>query len=202
MKLSDYYRQTVKMNESFTGGWATHYYGVFTKVIKENNYKIVAEVGIGYGTHAKYILQNNDIDKLYLIDPMKYYPNDGFAVDIMNQESDDHFNELHSLISNELSQWNNKVTWFRTESLNVTQEQIPDESLDCVFVDGDHSYNAVLEDLRFWFKKVRPGGQMLGDDYWMPDVRRAVEEFSSEIGICFDFLTKEGTDYKIFRFQK
>jgi hypothetical protein len=204
MKLKDFYRNTVDLNDSMKGGWARCYYGVFTNVIKENGYKVIAEVGIGYGTHAKYILKNNEIQHLYLIDPTKYYPNDGFAEDIMKQEPEipeNNFNELYNLINEELLPWKDKYTWFRSESLSITNTQIPDSSIDCIFIDGDHSYNAVLNDLQFWWDKVRPGGQLLGDDYWMGDVAKAVNEFAKNNSLTFDFLTN-GTDYKIYRFNK
>ena len=34
--------------------------------------------------------------------------------------------------------------------------RVPDASQDLVFVDADHSYAAVKEDLRVWAPKVRP----------------------------------------------
>ena len=36
------------------GGWAGYYYGIFSQVIKDNNFKTCVEVGIGYGFHAKF----------------------------------------------------------------------------------------------------------------------------------------------------
>ena len=65
------------------GGWAHYYYGVFSKIIKENNFKTCVEIGIGYGFHAKEILENTYVEKLYLVDPMCYYPNDGFVDDVL-----------------------------------------------------------------------------------------------------------------------
>lgn len=203
--LAHFYRRIVDLNDSQVGGWGSLYYGVFTKIINDNNYKKVAEVGIGYGTHAKYILKTTQVDKLYLIDPMVYYPNDLFADDIMRCQSvipNNHFNEFHDLIQQELSPWKSRFTWFRTQSLNVTQSQIADGELDCVFVDGDHSYEAVKNDLRFWWTKVRAGGHMLGDDYWMDGVACAVHEFAIEYNLVPEFLTAEGKDYKIFSFKK
>jgi len=203
--LVNYYRRTVDLNDSFKGGWATYYYGVFSKVINDNNYKKVAEVGIGYGTHAKYILKTTNVDKLYLIDPMQYYPNDAFADDIMRcipESPKNNFNELYSLIQQELSPWKDRFTWFRTKSLDITNDQIADSELDCVFVDGDHSYEAVIQDLPFWWKKVRVGGRMLGDDYWMDNVARAVNQFARENNLVPEFLSSEGKDYKIFSFTK
>jgi Methyltransferase domain len=205
MKLSDYYNETVRKNEKETGGWSPFYYGALTKVINDNNYKNVAEVGIGYGTHAKYILKTTDVSNLILVDPTKYYSNDGFANDIMNQTPEipgNNFNELYDLINKELSPWKDRFTWYRTESLTITDEQVPNNSLDCVFIDGDHSYQAVYNDLRFWWKKVRSGGQLLGDDYWMNEVAEAVNDFAKLYNLKYDFVYKDGSDYKIYRFYK
>lgn len=206
MKLKDFYKNVVYMNDNKTGGWAPYYYGVFSDIIKQNNYKNIAEVGIGYGTHAKYILNNNpNINKLYLIDPVSYYPNDGFTDDIMSKEPEqvgNNFNELYGLIRNELEPWNNKYIFFRNKSLEITNEQIPDESLDAVFIDGAHDYDNVFADLKFWIKKIRKGGQMLGDDYVMSDVKRAVDDFSILNNINYDLLSLETSKYPIFRFKK
>jgi predicted O-methyltransferase YrrM len=60
--------------------------------------------------------------------------------------------------------------------------QIPEESLDLVFIDGDHSYEGVKIDLGWW-DKVKPGGIFCGHDYksrgrkWS-GVVRAVDEWA------------------------
>jgi hypothetical protein len=203
--LKDYYRTTVDANDEMRAGWATLYYGVFSKVINDNNYKTVAEVGIGFGTHAKYVLKTTSVDKLYLVDPTRYYPNDGFVDNIMNctpEVPDNNFNELYDLIKNELTPWEDRYTWFRIPSLEVTNDQIADGSLDCVFVDADNSYDAVKNDLPFWWKKIRVGGKMLGDDYWMDTVAKAVNEFAKDIDVTPEFLTVEGKTYQIYSFTK
>lgn len=206
MKLETYYRESVAKNDALTGGWAPSYYGVFSAVIHENGYRNVAEVGIGYGTHAKYILKHNEIDKLHLIDPMVFYPNDAFSDEIAKCETRvpgaKPFDELHDLIREELEPWSSKYAWHRVKSLEITDLQIPDGSLDCVFVDGDHSYEAVKQDLPFWWRKIRVGGQMLGDDYWMEGVKYAVKDFAFSNNMKYDLLCKENTKYPIFRFRK
>lgn len=40
-----------------------------------------------------------------------------------------------------------------------------DESLDGVFIDADHSYEAVKKDIDDWMPKVRKGGILAGHDY-------------------------------------
>jgi hypothetical protein len=41
----------------------------------------------------------------------------------------------------------------------------PDASFDYVYVDADHTYDGVRDDLRCWFPKVRAGGVLAGHDY-------------------------------------
>jgi predicted O-methyltransferase YrrM len=55
---------------------------------------------------------------------------------------------------------------------------VDDASLDFVFIDADHSYESVKEDIAHWAPKVRKGGWIGGHDYnknW-PGVIRAVDE--------------------------
>jgi hypothetical protein len=112
------------------------------------------------------------------------------------------FNELFDLINKELSFKKEIVTFLRKPSITVTNDEIEDDALDCVFVDANHEYKNVLDDLIFWWKKIRIGGQMLGDDYGMSDVNKAVDEFAKLNNLKYDLLQKSGTDYNIFRFYK
>lgn len=52
------------------------------------------------------------------------------------------------------------------------------DTLDMVFLDGDHSYEAVRDDIAAWSPLLRAGGLLCGHDYaprW-EGVRRAVDE--------------------------
>lgn len=71
----------------------------------------------------------------------------------------------------------------RTGLLTMTTrdaaEVIHDGELDFVFIDADHSYEAVLEDIRCWHPKVRAGGWLGGHDYHarkFPGVVKAVNQ--------------------------
>jgi hypothetical protein len=48
--------------------------------------------------------------------------------------------------------------------------------LDFVFLDADHVYPSVAQDIRAWMPLVRSGGILAGHDYYYPDVNRAVRE--------------------------
>jgi hypothetical protein len=66
-----------------------------------------------------------------------------------------------------------------------------DDVFDFVYLDGDHSYEAVSKELPVWFKKVKKGGIFAGHDYSnripdkYPGVKSAVDEFLKEKGIEF-----------------
>lgn len=53
---------------------------------------------------------------------------------------------------------------------------VDDETLDFVFIDADHSYEAVKADIAAWTPKVRTGGMVLGHDINWPSVQQAVGE--------------------------
>ncbi len=58
-------------------------------------------------------------------------------------------------------------------------ENFENESLDFIFVDGDHSYDGAKLDIILWWPKLKPGGFMAGHDYYEygghTDVRLAVD---------------------------
>lgn len=49
-----------------------------------------------------------------------------------------------------------------------------DESVDVVFVDGDHTHDGVRGDILAWWPKLKSGGFMAGDDYCMRPVADTV----------------------------
>jgi len=52
-----------------------------------------------------------------------------------------------------------------------------DNSLDFVFVDGDHEYEACKNDIIAWLPKMKSGGILAGHDYgWCQPVRDAVHD--------------------------
>lgn len=51
-----------------------------------------------------------------------------------------------------------------------------DGSCDVVWLDADHSYEAVKADIAAWWPKVRMGGYLGGDDWAFRGVRSAVSE--------------------------
>ena len=49
-----------------------------------------------------------------------------------------------------------------------------DNSLDIAYIDADHRYEKVQEDIRLWTPKVRPGAILCGHDYQESGPRRGL----------------------------
>ena len=75
---------------------------------------------------------------------------------------------------------------------------VKDESLDWVYVDGDHTFDFVMSDIIWWARKVRVGGIVAAHDFYPfrgGGVVAAVEVYTRQHLITRWFLT----DYLVDR---
>ena len=66
--------------------------------------------------------------------------------------------------------------------LGTSQERAAEIPVaDVVYIDANHSYQAVRDDIAVWYPRITPGGALCGHDYFKekhwPGVKRAVDEF-------------------------
>lgn len=74
------------------------------------------------------------------------------------------------------------------DSVQVCKE-FDNQSVDFVFIDGNHLYPYVKADIEAWLPKVKPGGFIGGDDFaHHPEVQKAVRE-------CFDVFNIIGRSW-------
>lgn len=155
------------------------------QLIRSHNLKIGCEVGVAFGTHSQAILENTKLIKLYSIDPFQQFPADIYK-DGMNLDQD-YFNVLFYHNKVRLAPFGQRSEIMRKTSLEAVK-LFDDNSLDFIYLDANHAYRAVKDDLHAWFKTIRRGGIISGDDYghaWHPGVQKAVDEFFSQKNISF-----------------
>jgi len=58
-------------------------------------------------------------------------------------------------------------------------------SLDMVYIDGEHSYNAVFSDMTAWLPKIKKNGTLWGDDFVWKSVSMAVKKFCKDNKLKF-----------------
>lgn len=128
-----------------------------------------AEIGVFEGTHAKLILQTLNVETLFLVDP--YVPYDDLQLSNIPDA-------LPTAIRT-LEPFKDRIQWVKKTSEDALQS-FEDESLDFVYVDGNHKYGFVKRDLQGYWSKVRSGGILGGHDLSgdFIGVCRAVVEFS------------------------
>jgi predicted O-methyltransferase YrrM len=69
------------------------------------------------------------------------------------------------------------------------------DSVDCVFIDGDHTYEGVARDIISYVPILKPGGLLMFDDYGaedFPGVKRAVKEFSEKNNLTIVTVNGQG----------
>jgi hypothetical protein len=83
---------------------------------------------------------------------------------------------------------------------------IEDETLCFVYIDANHNYEHVREDLALWWPKVRSGGIFAGHDYLEGlvggveyGVKHAVTEFAAEHGLEVNVIPEEWPSWWIIR---
>lgn len=139
---------------------------------------IGCELGTSYGFNLVYFLENlSNIKLVYAVDP--YMPYHDGPSGFVPKEVMDKVKELF-LINTEA--YKDRIKFLNTTGDSAHRE-IDDNSLDYIFIDGDHSYEAVCKDLRNYFSKVKAGGIFSGHDYSWEGVKRAVAEFRDEYKI-------------------
>jgi hypothetical protein len=126
---------------------------------------ICVEVGTWEGGFSEGILNVPATTKLYCVDPYKHFENDEYP-DGMNSLSQTQFDSLFERTQKKLTtRFGNRVEFIRKSSSDAVSN-FPDESLDFVYIDGNHDYKYVLQDLTIWYPKIKPGGYLCGDDVY------------------------------------
>lgn len=124
---------------------------------------IYVEIGTCWGNFAEFLLCSTPCSKLFCVDPYKKFE-DLQYIDSLNtmtqEEMDAKFLAVQDKLKNAFS---NRITMLRNLSTNAAS-LFEDNSLDFVYIDGNHMYDAVLDDIKAWYPKVKPGGILAGDD--------------------------------------
>lgn len=129
-------------------------YGRFQLVnlFAELGFKVGAEIGVFKGIYAQAICKANPTVELHLVDVWMNYAD--FYISGMKGAKEEALERLKG--------YNTPI--HHMTSIEAAQE-IPDESLDFVYIDGNHDWLHVAQDLYYWHRKVRTGGIVAGHDF-------------------------------------
>jgi hypothetical protein len=149
-----------------------------------------AEIGVEEGLFSEYLLSTGLFKSLCSIDP---WPNT-FPGVFLNGESLVTSNSEETYASAQAKLKKYEASKIIRASSEEASKSFEEESLDFVFLDGDHTYEGVKLDLQCWYNKVKKGGIFSGHDYmdYVMDcgggitshfgVKSAVDEFFADKG--------------------
>lgn len=140
-------------------------------ILQDNNLNIV-EVGSYCGASGEIIARTFSNSTLNCVDPWEKYVEDGSTYDLNRQELE--LKEAESIfdmvMSNNHNIRKNKMSSIQYASL------LEDNSVDFIYIDGNHSYSSVIEDLKIWSKKIKHNGIIAGHDFNWTQVNKALYE--------------------------
>lgn len=130
------------------------------KHFQELGFKIGAEVGVCKGKFSKKICENmTSLEKMYGIDNWSNTSGSHRERNHRDSAYKQTLENLKPFIESGL------YIIIRKTSMEALAD-IADESLDFVYIDADHTYEGVNEDIRGWAPKVKKGGIVSGHDYY------------------------------------
>jgi len=138
---------------------------------------IGVEIGVAFGENAESIMETLNMEKLFLVDAyQRFFVNDSLY---------SYYVGARKFAIERLAKFGDRVIFIRKFSMHALEE-IPNE-LDFVYIDGNHAYSFVKEDIEGYYEKVKEGGVIGGHDFnrMHKGVLQAVVEFTQDNDIEF-----------------
>mgnify|MGYP001051990816 CR=1 FL=1 len=166
---------------------------LWRKLIVELDCKSLCEIGVWKGEFAQVLLENVESIKCYtLIDPWQNLANWNKPAN----KSDIEFESIRNEALGRISAFEDKIIEIRDTTKNA-RKKIEDESLDFVYIDGDHTLRGITLDLLSILPKVKRLGYIGGDDF-TKTIWQHGDEFSPTEVFPFALYFAEALDLKIY----
>jgi hypothetical protein len=167
---------------------AKYHWNVIADFAEQYGWKLGVELGVRAGANVKYLLENTELEVVG-VDLMQVQPghNAPGEEDYAHWPWEEYNHQVDMLVN----RFPERFTMWRMDTTEVSQ-LYPDRHFDFVFIDADHSYTGVLNDIRHWAPKVKMGGIVMGHDIDRGEhfvgVRKAAEE-------CFKAVYTQGEEW-------
>ncbi|MCX5694964.1 MAG: class I SAM-dependent methyltransferase [Candidatus Omnitrophica bacterium] len=140
------------------------------------------EVGVWKGEYSEHLLKYSKLSTLFSVDPWKEF--DKKIYNDADNIPQDEYEKIAEMVINKLRKYGKRSRVIRKASYEASS-LFGDSTLDFIYIDANHSYEACKEDLEFWWKKLKIGGVFAGHDFRDGQlsngnygVKRAVTEFT------------------------
>ena len=134
----------------------------YPELLKSKGYKIGVEIGVEYGEFANHILKNWE-GNLVCVDYWEKQ-DDSIYNEPPNKKD---FNEMFLKFNQNIKSFEDRVLIVKNKS-TIASNFFPDEYFDFIYIDANHEYKSIKEDIDYWFPKLKKGGLFSGHD-WIPN---------------------------------
>uniref|UniRef100_A0A7S1P4D4 Methyltransferase domain-containing protein n=1 Tax=Vitrella brassicaformis TaxID=1169539 RepID=A0A7S1P4D4_9ALVE len=156
-------------------------------VLERENKTVGVELGVQRGEFAAEVLSRwPKCRKYYLVDLWTHQDNYNDTANVATDAQEAYMNEA----KDKLRHWQDKTVWMRMLTSDAARE-IPDNSVDFVYIDARHDYCGVSEDLSLYWPKLRVGGIMAGHDY-LTDTEMKDIQPHTDWSLCSDGTRHSG----------
>jgi hypothetical protein len=150
-----------------------------------------AELGVFKGDFSQKLIDVTKPSRLYLVDPWVSSPDPKKKEAWYSVAAQTDMDAIYKSVCQRFAGSNGKVQIMRKTSVEFLAGR-EDNSLGFVYIDGDHSFEAVRADLVLSYRKVARRGLICCDDYvlgkwWRDGVVRAVHEFLASHRVAIRF---------------
>ena len=178
--IDDFWSNHFEKENKETSWTYGHFQNLITSKSKLENELIVVEVGVARGGHIRHLLDNfgDNIKELYGVDP---YLSGFDETDSFSNKKQKEYDNLFLWVTEKYCK-HDKYKHFRDSSVKII-DNFKDNSVDAIYIDGDHTYEGAKSDIEIWLPKLKIGGLIAGDDIYTkhcPGVKKAVEELIPE----------------------
>lgn len=160
-------------------GWFNYAHTFNFLLSKVPNGGTFVECGAWLGKSSAYLCDTaKDRVKIYIVDTWLGSPNELETTHSLVKTAD-----VYQIFTENMGE--RKYTPLRMDSCEAAQT-FEDNSLDVVYIDMTHTYEAVKRDIECWLPKVKNGGYIAGHDYanYAVGVIKAVDEaFGNKVSI-------------------
>lgn len=119
---------------------------------------VAVEIGTDRGYFAYELMRTWNGRKLFCVDPWTH----GYDKNDPASQRDRGSDYREAVIR--LSQFGEKIEIVQKTSVDASRD-IPDVSLEFVYIDGCHQYESVREDIATWWPKLKKNGILAGHDF-------------------------------------
>jgi hypothetical protein len=121
------------------------------------------EIGVWRGAYSFDIIAALNPSLFYGVDPYCLFDDYTDTPDQVEFSNQSNLDKLYSDVKMRYSQFTN-AQLIRSTSADAVG-RFEDNSVDFVYIDGDHTYEFVSQDIARWWPKIKPGGILSGHDY-------------------------------------